>query len=131
MLANYKQIFKATSIYGGVQVVTIVINLIKSKCIAVFLGPAGMGINGLINSTITLISTLTNLGLSSSAVKNVAAAFGTGDIRKVAVEIGVLRKLVWVTGCIGSIVVLVLSPALSIWAIGNKDLQWAFYIVAF
>ena len=40
---SYKQILKATSVFGGVQIFKIVIDLLKSKIIALFLGPEGVG----------------------------------------------------------------------------------------
>jgi len=39
---SYKQIVKATSLFGGVQVFNIIISIIRSKFIAVLLGPTGM-----------------------------------------------------------------------------------------
>jgi len=48
---SYRQIFKATSIIGGVQFVNIIILIVRSKFIAYLLGPVGMGISGLLVST--------------------------------------------------------------------------------
>ena len=80
--SSYRQIMKATSIFGGVQVYNIIISVIRSKFIAVLLGPTGMGISGLLTSTTGLIGNITNLGLSTSAVKNVAAANASGDSKE-------------------------------------------------
>ena len=66
--ASYRQIMKATSIFGGVQVINIIISIVRSKFVAVLLGPGGMGIYGLFISTTGLIEKITNLGLSTSAV---------------------------------------------------------------
>ena len=76
---SYRQIFKATSLFGGVQVFKIIISIVRSKFVAVLLGPAGMGIAGLLTSTTGFVSALTNFGLGTSAVKNVAAASATGN----------------------------------------------------
>ena len=43
----YRNIFKATSLFGGVQVYQILIKIIKTKVVAVLLGPVGVGILGL------------------------------------------------------------------------------------
>ena len=51
---NYRSIFKATSLFGGVQVYQILIQIIKSKFVAVLLGPAGVGIMGLYQSGLQL-----------------------------------------------------------------------------
>lgn len=60
---SYKQSLKATSLFGGVQIFNILIQIIRSKFAAVLLGPEGMGVMGLLNSTITMISSFTNCGL--------------------------------------------------------------------
>ncbi|HEY5406528.1 MAG TPA: O-antigen translocase [Ginsengibacter sp.] len=123
---SYKQIFKATSIFGGVQVFNVLIAIIRSKVVAIILGPSGMGIVGLLNSTIGLITSLTNFGLGTSAVKNVAAAGGSGDQEKLGKTVAVFKRLVWLTGGLGFIITLVLAPWLSKIAFGNK-----FYTVSF
>jgi len=124
--SSYRQIMKATSLFGGVQVFQILIQIVKSKLLAVLLGPTGMGIQGLLVSTTGLITGLTNLGIGTSAVKNVAEANSTGDSNRVALIVTVLRKLVWITGSIGTIVTLVLSPWLSELTFGNNKYSLAF-----
>ncbi len=57
---SYKQIVKATSIFGGVQVIQILITIIRTKFVAILLGPAGMGINGLLGSTLNLVTGFTS-----------------------------------------------------------------------
>ncbi len=122
----YRQIMKATSIFGGVQFYQIILTIVRTKIVAVLLGTQGMGIAGLLTSVTTLISGLTNFGLGVSAVKNVAEANATGDLKRVAIVSGVLKKLVWITGFIGMAVVLILSPWLSEWTFGNNDYTLAF-----
>jgi len=123
---SYRQIMKATSIFGGVQVFSIIISIIRSKFVAVLLGPAGMGIMGLLSSTIGIISSLTNLGLGTSAVKDIAAAVGTNDEKRIGLIITVVRRLVWITGLLGLFTTAILSSWLSQLTFGNKDYTWAF-----
>lgn len=124
--SSYRQIIKATSIFGGVQVFKIVIQLIRSKAIAVLLGPTGIGINSLLNSSIGLVENLTNFGLGAAAVKNVSEAHATEDNIRISIVVSVLRRLVWVTGLLGTLFVLVFSSTLSQYTFGNKDYTLAF-----
>ncbi|MFS8083525.1 MAG: O-antigen translocase [Ginsengibacter sp.] len=117
---------KATSIFGGVQVITIIISIIRSKFIAILLGPVGMGISGLLTSTTSFIAGLTEFGLGTSAVRDVASANSTGNEKRIATVIAVLRRWVWVTGTLGTLVMLVLSPWLSQLTFGNHDYTLAF-----
>src|ERR1035437_7018147 len=124
--SSYRQITKATSLFGGVQVFNIIIAIIRSKFNAVLLGPIGMGIAGLLNSTTDLIGGLTELGLGKSAVRDVSSANGTGDKIRIATVVTVLRRWVWVTGTLGVLIMLVLSPWLSQLTFGNRDYTLAF-----
>ncbi len=126
----YRQIMKATSIFGGVQVFQIIIGIIRSKFIAVLLGPAGMGISGLLQSTLGVISSLTNFGLSTSAVKNVSAAYATDNTEELNRVTTIFRRLVWFTGMLGVVLTLLLSPYLSQITFGNKKYTWAFVILS-
>lgn len=122
----YRQIMKATSIFGGVQVFNIIIQIIRSKIIAVLLGPAGMGIMGLLNSTLSLITSFTNFGLSTSAVKEIASAHSSGDTKRISQITNVFKQLVLVTGLLGTIITLIFSPLLSQITFGNKKYTIAF-----
>ena len=124
--SSYRQIMKATSIFGGVQVFNIIISIIRSKVIAVLLGPAGMGIAGLFTSTTGMISSLSNMGLKTSAVKNVAAADASGDPERVGTVVSVLKRLVWITGILGTVATLILSPWLSELAFGSREYTLGF-----
>jgi len=128
--SSYRQIMKATSIFGGVQVFNILISIIRSKAIAVLLGPAGMGIVGLLTSTTGLVSSLTNFGLGTSAVKDIAEAHGAGDEARIAKTAAVFKKLVWITGLLGALVTLFLSSLLSELTFGNRDYTWSFVFLS-
>lgn len=119
--SSYRSIFKATSLFGGVQVYNILIGVIKAKFIAILLGPAGMGIQGLLSSGIELIKSLTSFGLATSAVRDVSQANGSGDMLKVGRTVAILRRLVWITGLLGLTATAVFSPVLSKSSFGNYD----------
>ncbi len=124
--SSYRQIFKATSLFGGVQVFNIFISIIRSKIIAVLLGPTGMGIAGLLTSSTGLMAGLTGFGLSTSAVKDVAAANETGNKDRINLVVAVFRRLVWITGLLGCLATIALSPLISKLTFGNKDYTIAF-----
>ena len=96
--SSYRQIFKATSLFGGVQVFNILLSIIRSKIIAVLLGPVGMGVAGLLTSTTALVGGITNFGLGTSAVRDVAAANESGHSNRISKVVTVFRRLVWITG---------------------------------
>lgn len=124
--SSYRQIMKATSLFGGVQVFQIIISVIRSKFVAILLGPAGMGISGLLTSTTGLVASLTEFGLGTSAVRNIAEANGTGNDKRISTVICVFRRLVWITGTLGAVVTLFFSPWLSQLTFGNRHYTLAF-----
>lgn len=128
--SSYRSIFKATSLFGGVQVYQILIQIIKSKFVAVLLGPAGVGIMGLYQSGLQLIQQISSMGLASSAVRDVSEANGTNDIQRIAKTITVVRKLVWFTGLLGLVLVALFSPLLSKASFGNYDYTIPFIILS-
>ena len=124
--SEYRGVFKATSLFGGVQVYQILIEIIKSKFIAILLGPEGVGIQGLYTSATNMIQQISSFGLSSSAVRNVAEANGTGDRMKISRIVTALHRLVWLTGCLGMMIVVLLSPFLSKTSFGDSLHIWGF-----
>lgn len=121
----YRGIFKAASLFGGVQVFNILISVVRSKAIALLLGPTGMGIADLLNSTTMLVGGVTNFGLRTAGVKDVAAANATGNPERIATIVVVLRRWAWITGLLGTFVVVVLSPWLSQLNFGNREFTLA------
>lgn len=128
--STYRSIFKATSLFGGVQVYQILIGILRSKFIAMILGPAGMGITGLYTSATAMIKSLSSMGLQSSAVRDVSEANGTGDQHRINVTITTLRKLVWFTGLLGMAIVLFGSPLLSKSTFDSYDYILPFIILS-
>ncbi|MBO5632157.1 MAG: oligosaccharide flippase family protein [Aeriscardovia sp.] len=116
---NFKEGLKGTSIFGGVGIINIIISIVKSKLIAVLLGTEGMGLLGLFNSSTELISRLASFGLRTSAVKDISEAYGTGDYNKIQRTIYVFKKLIILTGIIGTGAFAIMSPFLSYSSFGN------------
>ena len=66
---TYSHVLKYTGIFGGVQGLNIGMGLVRTKLIALLLGPSGMGLASLFNTTVTFVSQATNLGVAFSAVR--------------------------------------------------------------
>ncbi len=127
---SYKSIFKATTLFGGVQLYQILVNVVRSKFVAVLLGTAGMGIQGLYQSTLLFIQSISSLGLSGSAVRDVSEANGSGDSERISRTVTTLKRLVWFTGLAGMIAVIALSPLLSKLTFGTYDYTIPFIILS-
>lgn len=126
----FRSNFGATILFSGVQFFHILISIVRSKFVALFIGPLGMGISSLLHSATDLISACTNLGLKTSGVKTVASAGESNDFDKIAKTIAVLRRLILCTGLLGTIICIALSPFLSQNSFGNGDYTWSFIFVS-
>jgi O-antigen/teichoic acid export membrane protein len=75
MRKDYSNILKATSLFGSVQGLNILINIVRTKLVAMLLGPAGVGLNSIYNETRELVHSTTNLGLDVSGIKNISQTY--------------------------------------------------------
>lgn len=121
---------KSASIFGGVQLFQIIIGIVRSKFIAILLGPLGIGISGIFQSTIALITAVTGFGLSTSSIKSISSALTEADEEKVGQIVAVFKKLIFCTGLFATIVTLMLSSLLSKITFGNYNYTCAFAILS-
>ena len=56
---SYEQALKSTGIVGGAQFLTILITVVKTKIVALLLGPAGVGVLGLLQGIVDMIRNAT------------------------------------------------------------------------
>lgn len=123
---SYQHIFKATGLFGGVQVIQVLANLVRGKFIALLLGPTGMGMSSLFISSTTMISDITGLGLKFSAIRDISLAAETNDITRISRTTKVFRRWILFGGLLGVVVTICFAPILSKVTFGNKEYTWAF-----
>lgn len=109
----YSHVLKFTGLFGGVQGLNVVIGLVRNKFVALLLGPGGMGLVSLFNTTVQLISQATHLGISFSAVRHISEYYDADNTEKVAHYVKVVRGWCLLTALVGMLVCIVLGPFLS------------------
>lgn len=92
--SSYRQILRSSSIIGGASAVNVLVGLVRIKVVAVLLGPAGVGLVGLLQSLMTTASTIAALGFGTVGTRQVAEAAGRGDEPGIA---SARRALFWGT----------------------------------
>jgi O-antigen/teichoic acid export membrane protein len=118
---SYDQIIKTTSLFGGVQIINLIISMVRSKVLAILIGPLGFGITSLFSSTINLINSITDFGLGISSVKVISVAKNNQDYKKVSTLVTVLKRLVWFTILIGVFLTVTFASFLSNFNFGNDN----------
>ena len=110
---SYSQILKSSALIGGSQVLTILIGIVRTKAMAVFLGPAGFGLMSLYSSIVDLARNIAEMGINSSGVRQIAEAVGTGESERIAQTATVLRRIVVILGLVGASLLILFSEPVS------------------
>lgn len=127
---SYRSLLRGMSAFGGVQVLQLVINLLRGKCVALLLGPEGMGVTQLFNSSTRTLKDCASMGLGQSIVREVAAAESPDSTFTPETVAIAARRAVMITA-VGAIVLYsLLSPWLSRLTFGNGDYTWSFVILS-
>lgn len=119
--STYRSILKSTSLIGGASVLNILIAMVRTKFVAILLGPTGVGLLGMYGQILSLVSTGTGMGIDSSGVRQVAEAVGTNDETRIARTVISLRRAAWITGLLGMIVMIVFSAPISRATFASSD----------
>lgn len=123
---GYRHILKYTSIFGSVQGLNVLAALVRNKCAALFLGPAGMGFASLMTATTNFLTQTAGLGLSFSAVRHISAYFDEGHQERILHCVGVIRTWCLLAAFLGIILCTLsgywmLAPAVAITIIGGGE----------
>lgn len=123
---SYHHILKYTGIFGGVQGLNIMLGLVRTKLIALLLGPSGMGLSSLFNTTVGFVSQATNLGVPFSAIRHISELYDQGDNEALAYFVKVVRAWSVLTALMGMLVCVLIGPLLSqtTFAWGNHSLHF-------
>jgi PST family polysaccharide transporter len=88
---------------------------------AVFVGPAGVGLLSIYESITTLVQSIAGLGISGSGVRQIAEAAGTGETERIARTVVVLRRTSIILGLLGALFLALFSRMVSIMTFGNDQ----------
>jgi PST family polysaccharide transporter len=106
---------------GGAAGFTMLMGMVRIKFAAELIGTTGVGLNASFAAIQTLIGTLAGLGLQSSAVRDIAAAVGKDDQQEIGRKVLTLRRICWITGLIGMVTMMMLSPMISQITFGHQN----------
>ena len=119
--SSHGQILRSSALIGSSQVLILGISIVRTKLLAVLLGPAGYGLMTVYWSIGDLASSIASLGVDRSGVRQIAVSAGSGDSDRIARTATVLRRLSVVLGLVGAGVVVILSPSISTVTFGDRS----------
>jgi antigen flippase len=120
-VSTYGQILKSSVLIGGSSAFNIAIGIVRTKAMALLLGPAGFGLMGLYTSIVNLAQCIAGMGVNSSGVRQIAVAAGSGDPESVKRTATVLRRASLVLGLSGAVLLVLLSRPVSLLTFGTYD----------
>lgn len=119
--ASYSQILKSSSIIGGAAGISMLLGMVRTKFAAVLIGTTGVGLLASFGAIQGLIGTLASLGIQSSAVREVAIAVAKNDDQAIGRSVLTLRRICWLTGLLGLLTTVALSPFISQLTFGSDQ----------
>src|SRR5450432_1423810 len=118
---TYGQILKSSAMIGGSSVVNIGIGIIRTKAMALLLGPAGVGLMGLYGSILNLAESIASMGINSSGVRQIAEAAGSGETGRIGRTAATVRRTAIVLGVLGAVLLVVFSRQISTLTFGSDQ----------
>ncbi|MFV8270533.1 O-antigen translocase [Flavobacterium sp. GT2N3] len=116
-----KDALKSTGVVGGGQVINIAIGLVRTKVIAVILGPSGVGIIGLLNTASDMVRNVTTIGIPFSGVRDISIASSSEIENAVPRVVSVFLKWITYFSVLGSLVMVLFCMPLSNFMFGNTN----------
>lgn len=124
-------ILKSNIIFGGAQIVQMLATILRAKLIAVFLFSTGLGLNAIFQSILLTINNVTSCGIMQSGVREISNANVNDTPDRLAKILGIFKKLLLLSSCLGLIICIILSPVLSFFSFGNTSYVLSFALLGF
>lgn len=117
--SSYDHILKYTGLLGGVQVISVLISVVRNKIAALLIGAAGMGLSDLYMRFIDLMGSMTNFGITLSAVPRMSELHERGAGRALGHYVRLVRTWVLLTALLGLAATLAAAPLVCRLATGS------------
>jgi PST family polysaccharide transporter len=118
---TYGQILKSSALIGSSSLLNIAIGIVRTKAMAMLLGPSGVGLMGLYGSITELTINIAGMGINSSGVRQIAEAAGSDDKERISRTAAVLRRISIFLGALGAVLLAVFSGPVSTLTFGNDQ----------
>lgn len=118
---SYREILKSSAMIGGSAAINVCIGIVRTKAMAVLLGPAGYGLMGAYTLIIDLARNVAQLGLSASGVRQIAESTASNDTARIARTVTVLRRLSLACGLLGAALLAAFSGPISTLTFGSDQ----------
>jgi O-antigen/teichoic acid export membrane protein len=124
-----KDIVASTLLVGGGSIVNIACTIARSKVISIVAGPAGIGLQGLLQSTMRTMISVANLSLQTTGVREVARLRADNDKEELGHTLRALGLTTLVLGAIGTLALVLFQGPLSRAILDAPALSWTLAVI--
>lgn len=118
---SYRDILKSSAMVGASAAINVVVGIVRTKAMAVLLGPAGYGIMGAFVLVSDLARSVAQMGLTASGVRQIADAVASNDTERIARTVCLLHWTSLVCGVAGALLVALFSSSIAEMTFGNTE----------
>lgn len=111
--ASYDHVLKYTGVFGGVQGLKILINIVRTKLTSIFLGSYGMGLNAIYQKVAEMVNSVSNFGLSFSSLRTLSELYENGSDEEVGRFVTIIRTWCAWTAILGFAICFLCAPLFS------------------
>jgi enterobacterial common antigen flippase len=127
---SYGEAMRSSALIGASSFVSVCLGIVRTKAMALLLGPAGIGLLGLYTSIVEVTRNIAGMGINSSGVRQIAEAVGSGSCERLAYTVKTLRRVAFCSGALGSLLLLLLSKVVSRLTFGDERHSGAIALLA-
>jgi antigen flippase len=118
---THGQILKSSVLIGSSQALNIFFGILRTKVMALLLGPTGVGLLGLYSSISDLVRSVAGLGINTSGVRQIAEAVGSGDAQRLARTVTTLRRVAVASGALGALLLVLFCRPVARLTFGDEQ----------
>lgn len=120
-------IVKTMGVFSGVQVISILTSVVRTKLVAIWIGAIGVGLFGVFNTVLDLIGNFAQMGMNTVAARELAACNREdGKVKYILM----VRRICLSLGLLFAFLTICFSPLLSRWAFGDGSMTWWFALLS-
>lgn len=120
-------IVKTMGVFSGVQVISILVSVVRTKLVAIWIGAVGVGLFGVFNTVLDLLGNFAQMGMNTVAARELAAhEERTQRVRYILM----VRRICMALGLLFTLLTIGFSPLLSQWAFGDGGMTWWFCLLS-
>lgn len=126
-----RSIVKAIGVFGSMRFFQMISQIIVAKFVAIFIGPSGIGLLGLLKNAIHLIVSITSFGFSTTSIKEIATPLNNDDDKLLQKAIGLSKRTSNYIGILGFFITILCSGILSKWIFNDITKFYWFLLLSF